>query len=201
MMKKILYLIPFIIIFSNSLKCSASTGIWSYIENIELKPIIHEEIQVQPKQAETRVVEIPNHSGMKTWMPHHLFAKRTNQYVLQQYANTDKYGFRYINERYIVAVGTGANVDVGQYIDIVLENGEIIPAIIGDIKADNDTDDSNLTTVHSGCVCEFIVEKKALQSNIKRSGDVSTFTETWDYPIVEFIVYEQLNILEELNED
>lgn len=138
-----------------------------------------------------------HHSGIKTWMPYTLFGKKTNQYQIQTIAETDSIGFRCVDGRYLVAVGTGVQADVGQYIDIILENGESIPAIVGDIKDDNDTDELNITTKHNGCVCEFIVDKSSLLIIVKRSGDVSSCNPSWQSPIVSFRVYDQLNVLEE----
>lgn len=185
MKKKILFII---ILCISSLKCHASTDIEKHIDNNQF---------IYNKDSPIRTVEVNNHNGMKTWMPYTLFNKISNQYKLQTYAKTDIHGFREIDGRYLVAVGTGVNVPVGGYIDIYLSNGEIIPAIIGDIKADADTDSKHITTVSSGCVCEFIVDKASLTSIITLMGDVSYQYDEWQSPIVAFKVYDSLNYLEE----
>lgn len=179
-----------------NIKCKASEGIWEYVNNIPTEAVVapsNEEVEVEPEQPLCREVKIDNHNGMKTWMPYTLFSKSSRQYELQQYAKTDSLGFRCINGRYLVAVGTGAEVEIGQYVDIVLNNGEIIPCIIGDVKNPADTNTDNLTTTFSGCVCEFIVDKKILAKRIKQSGDVSSIDESYDSSVEKIIVYEKVN--------
>lgn len=197
-MKK--FIIIFLLLMTCNIKCEASEGIWRFIDNIPSEVVVAPPIEkpinieeVKPKQPLCREVEITNHNGMKTWMPYNLFGKNTLQYKLQQYAETDSLGFRYINGRYLCAIGTGADVEIGQYFDLVLENEEIIPCIVGDIKAPSDTDNDNLTTSYSGCVCEFIVDDNILIKSVKRSGDVSTIDESYDSPVKEIRVYEQIN--------
>lgn len=191
----------------NKISANASAGVWEYVENIPTE-IIHvadysqqqEQLlikPVEPKQPLCEGVTIEGHSGMKTWMPHNLFGEDTLQYAVQQLAVTDKDGFRGVNGRMCVAVGTGVGAGVGQLIDIILANGEIIPAIIGDIKSPEDTNSDNITTTFSGCVCEFIVERDKLNETVKFSGDVSSLNPSFDSPIVEIIVYTELNVLQE----
>lgn len=59
--------------------------------------------------------------------------------------------------RYLVALGTAYADHVGQKFDVVMENGTIIPVMVGDFKANEHTDDNNSTTVHDGSIIEFIV--------------------------------------------
>lgn len=40
----------------------------------------------------------------------------------------------------MIATGSGVSHDIGRYIDIVLENGTVIPCVIGDAKDDAHTD-------------------------------------------------------------
>ena len=181
-----------------NIKCEASIGTGN--NDIPSKVVVAPPLQSsmksvvdEPKQPLCREVKIDNHNGMKTWMPYNLFGKSTPQYELQQYAGTDSLGFRYINGRYVCAIGTGADVEIGQYFDLVLENGEIIPCIVGDIKSPYDTKSDNLTTKYSGCVCEFIVDDDQLMKAVKRSGDVSSMDESFDSPVEKIIVYEEIN--------
>lgn len=105
--------------------------------------------------------DIPNNNGFKSYMSYDaITSKSSKQYILQKdYAYTGKYGIRQINGRYCVAIGTSFKVEVGTYFDILLENGTIIPCIVGDIKADIDTEDNNIVTTSNGCVSEFIVDR------------------------------------------
>lgn len=171
-------------------------GVWSVIEYIPLKPIYPtiRPIEVEPKYPEVSEVNIANHCGMKSWMPWDVFDESSNQYKIQQCAETDSDGFRSVAGRYCVAVGSAVGADVGQYIDVVLENGEIIPAIVADVKADKDTNADNITTTANGCVCEFLVDYNTLIYDVKNLGDTSAY-DTWNSPIVKFIVYEKVNFL------
>ena len=104
------------------------------------------------------------------------------QYKLQQWAHTDYEGFRVLDGRYLVAVGTGVGASVGEYIDVLLENGEHIPCIVGDIKADGDTDATNMFT-SNGCCLEFIIDTSLLIQSVKSSGNCSNARIEWCSPV------------------
>ena len=128
-------------------------------------------------------------------MPFKSFSKSSKQYALQQHAYTGNYGIRMIDGRYTVAIGTRFIDDlsdcIGTYFDVVLENGEVIPCVMGDVKANVHTDSSNTYTVHNGCFTEFIVDTKALNRNAKRDGNISSVKEKWNSPVDAIIVYEK----------
>ena len=132
---------------------------------------------------------IDNHNGKKTYMSFKAITDSTSkQYVLQQKASTDEFGFRKIGNRYLVAIGTAFNTSVGQYFDAELENGTIIECIVGDIKADKDTDKSNVFTPQ-GCCLEFIVNTKTLEPLVKKMGDCSYLHEEWNSPCFQYKIY------------
>lgn len=132
---------------------------------------------------------IDNHNGKKTYMSFRAITDFTSkQYVLQQKAYTDEFGFRKIGNRYLVAIGTAFNASVGQYFDAELENGTIIECIVGDIKADKDTDKSNVFTTQ-GCCLEFIVNTKTLEPLVKKMGDCSYLHEEWNSPCFQYKIY------------
>lgn len=110
---------------------------------------------------------------------------------LQDIATTDECGFRKLDDRYMVAIGSAFNTEIGQYFDLVLENGTIIPCIMGDQKADCDTDASNVFTSASKCASEFIVDTKSISKDIKHAGDVSKYDPSWDSKVVQIIVYDK----------
>lgn len=134
---------------------------------------------------------IIGHSGKKTFMGYKTITDKTSeQYALQQEATTDEEGFRKIDDRYCVAVGTAFNMFTGQYFDVVLENGTIIKCIIGDIKKEKDTDSTNTFTAQ-GCCLEFIVDtKKLCGTMVMKRGDCSFKCEEWDSPCVQYKFYE-----------
>ena len=132
---------------------------------------------------------INNHSGKKTYMSYKTITDKTSrQYELQTIAYTDEYGFRKIGDRYLVAIGTRFNAEVGQYFDAQLDNGEVIKCIIGDIKADCDTDSTNTFTAQ-GCCLEFIVDTTVLELTVKKMGDCSYLCEEWNSPCSQYNIY------------
>lgn len=115
----------------------------------------------------------------------------SKQYKLETsgYAYTGNHGIRMINGRYLCAIGTYYSDDVGRYVDLVLENGTIIPCILGDIKADKDTDSTNRYTVHDHSVVEFVVDTYSLSSKVIRTGNLNYADDDWNSSIVAIRVY------------
>jgi hypothetical protein len=102
------------------------------------------------------------------------------QYKLQHtVAYTDiETGIRMINGAYCIAIGSGYGASVGDYIELVMENGSIIPCIVSDIKADKDTDSTNKRHSSDGSVAEFIVDEEYLLYYVRYiTGDVSSSCE------------------------
>lgn len=108
--------------------------------------------------------------------------------IPDKYIYTDDKGFRRIHsqnpydseyqERYVIAVGSGITSKIGQYVDLILESGEVIPCIVGDQKADAHTDTFShiMTSVHNPnntCVSEFIVEQDKIPGAMVEKGDSS----------------------------
>lgn len=140
-------------------------------------------------------VEIPDREyDFKSYMDYRKLGKYS-QKDLQGIAETDEDGFRRVDDRYIVAVGTAVCEEVGTYITLVLENGTTIEAVVGDIKDDKHTDESNIVTVANNCCTEFIIDSDVMSSKILRSGSVSNFCDEWKSKVIEILVYNE-NILE-----
>ena len=116
--------------------------------------------------------------------------KTWKQHDLQKIAYTGQYGIRQVNGRYCIAVGSAFTTEIGTYIDLVLENGEIIPCILADCKDDEDTDINNIIT-HDGSLAEFVVDTDFLSKTVKYTGDISNATENWKSKIIEVRVYER----------
>lgn len=166
------------------LTVKANAGFTSFVNSIEPTPI------------QCVTYSIPEYSGFKSYMSYKLFGKWTDQYELQQFAVTDEYGFRRFEDYYIIAMGTFFDSQIGQRVDLVLQNGEVIKCVIGDKKAEQDTDSSNMFSKNN-CLSEFLVDTKNLETTVKSRGDVSHFpNEKWDSPVTEVIVYDEF-LLEE----
>ncbi len=141
-----------------------------------------------------KVFDVPAYNGLKSYERGIkgnggiLFTQGTKQYQLQSVAETEN-GFRKVNGRYLVAVGSHFTDKIGQYITLMLDSGIAIPCIVGDQKADGDTDSSNIFTANS-CCSEFIVDARTLDGDIKTRGDVSAYRPEWDSPVSSIIVYD-----------
>lgn len=140
----------------------------------------------------TTEYSIKGHNGMKTFMSYKTITDtNSEQYQLQQSAETDCEGFRKVSNRYCVAIGTAFDVEVGQCFTVELENGTMINCIVADIKANKDTDKTN-TFSKSGCCLEFLVDTKKLNGTIKVMGDCSSLCDEWDSPCTKYTVYDEL---------
>lgn len=144
----------------------------------------------------TKVIKLPElegYNGGKTYEPYTTITSVNSwQYKLQQKAYTNEDGFRMINGRYMIATGSGVSHDIGRYIDIVLENGTVIPCVIGDAKDDAHTDQEfHIMTKKSHCVSEFLVDESVMNLDLLLSGNMSNYREEWNSKVVKFILYDK----------
>ena len=164
-------------------------------EEVEVEEVVDSEntVDVEPHEivVQCEVFNVPDYPGKKSYMGYNLFGHNTKQYQLQNMAITDANGFRRVTDRYCIAIGSYFNPHIGQYADLVLDNGIVIPCVIGDVKADKDTDDQNIFS-HNGCCSEFLVDMAKLKHEVKVSGDVSSLTYEWQ-PRVRMVVMYELN--------
>ena len=151
---------------------------------------------LRKKRMTAKTYSIPEYSGMKSWMDYRKITSPTSpQYRMQQdYAYTGDYGIRMVDGRYCVAIGFAFEPTIGQYFDIVLENGVVIPCVIGDEKSAYDTID-NMFTADTDCCTEFIIDEDCLHSRAAEMGDISAIRDEWDSP-VEYIKIYKRNVME-----
>ena len=130
-------------------------------------------------------------SGFKSYMSYDcITAVGSSQYKLQNNdAYTGDYGIRQVDGRYCVAIGSYFTSEIGTLFDLVLKNGTVIPCILADQKADEDTDAQNIITVHNGCMTEFVVDIDYLHPTARRMGDISYCNEDWNSPVDYVRVY------------
>ena len=134
----------------------------------------------QVSRGTTRLVS-RNNTSNKTYMHYKAITnKSSKQYQLQQHPNiyTDEEGFRKIDDSFMIAIGTYFQADVGQEVEVELDNGNKFSAIVGDIKANKHTVD-NMQHSKDGSVVEFIVGDNLLPV-IKKMGNCS-FSEQNDF--------------------
>lgn len=116
-------------------------------------------------------MEVPKHNNFKSYMSYRaITCKTSKQYKLQQKAKTGKFGIRTVEGRYLIAMGTYYTKNVGDKFDITLSDGTIIKCMIGDIKADKDTDSKKQKQKYDGSIIEFITDTDKMPSTVKRAG-------------------------------
>jgi hypothetical protein len=120
--------------------------------------------------------EVPNQTcgSFKTYMDYRTITNRTSmQWALQQDAYTDEQGFRRYDGKYMIALGTYYSPSVGKEFRITLDSGVVVDAIVGDVKQDIHTDETNRFIPFNGNIVEFIVDVQAMDALPKKLGDVS----------------------------
>ena len=132
-------------------------------------------------------MKIPNcDTSFKTYMDYRCITnKASDQYKLQLSAWTDDMGLRRVDNYYLVAMGTYYSDNIGDKFRITLEGDKTFDVMIGDIKADMPTDNSNMYSpvyntdgsFKSANVIEFIIDKKTISKKVKLWGDVSVYDE------------------------
>ena len=149
--------------------------------------------------------EVP-YNNFKSYMPYQInnksiFLQSSKQYQLQEKAYSTMTGLRMINGHYSVAIGTGyKDIEIGDYAEVILENGTIIKIIVGDIKADIHTDPTNKITKHDNSAIEFIVDIDKLDKLAKQMGDISYLTESYQSQVVKIRFYNR-NYFNEQSEE
>ena len=179
-----------VISFNKKIKYSNYNKDWLQIKYNKKIAYVYKKY-VSKKKIEYTDYSVPSYSGYKRWMDYQMITlENSEQKILQdEYAYTGKYGIREINGRYCVAIGSHFTTDIGRYFDLILENGEVIPCILADRKADCDTDVDNIFTVHNGCATEFVVDADTLNNYAKRDGDISSCNDKWNSPVKTIRIY------------
>ena len=146
------------------------------IEEIKAPVVVEEE--PEPVISYTDVLPCSTTSTFKSYMDYRMITDSSSrQYALQQEAYTGSDGLRYVDDRVMVAM---ADQSVGTILDITLSDGDVIRAIVGDIKA-------NTHCAHpDGSILEFIVDTKLMDSNIKWMGNYDSL---YDGPISKLRIY------------
>ena len=147
---------------------------------------------VSEQKTEPEIFYAPNTSGFKSYMDYRtITCTGSKQYELQLIADTNEYGIRTVDGRYCVAVGSHFTSEIGQYFDLVLANGTVIPCVLGDQKANIHTDSENIVTAHNGCMSEFVVDTDYLSPAVKSQGNISYCNPDFDSPVMKVVVYDK----------
>ena len=163
----------------------------SFVENTRLKNPIKYELPEYNPVNEDSTEDIPEikkgqYTGTKSYEYASVISNKSSRaYQMKILADTED-GFLKYDDRFLVAIGTHFNAPVGTYINIELENGTNIPAIVGDIKADKHTDENNVYSMTCICATEFIVDN----SFKSKTGDVSLINPDWQSKVTSITTYE-----------
>lgn len=156
----------------------------------EYKAIIdrYEETDIPKKNVSTinkweigQEVPLPSiPSNMKLCTDYRFYnIKGTPHNRLQLSAWTDEFGCRRYNDDYIVGLGSFYSVDIGDRFEVTLDTGRTFTIIMGDGKADCDTDELNMFTPcfnYEGEYCanilEFIIDKDVMYDKCYQYGSL-----------------------------
>lgn len=122
-------------------------------------------------------------TNIKSYTDYHFYnVDGTPHKRLQQVAWTDDYGCRRYNNDYIVALGSFYSVDIGDRFEVTLDSGNVFTIILGDGKADVDTDPTNMYAPcvnYEGEQCanviEFIIDKNVVSIEAYRYGSMDYY--------------------------
>lgn len=100
------------------------------------------------------------------------------QYKFQQNCWTDSQGLRRQYNDYVVALGSYYSTTIGERFLVTLDTGITYTIVIGDCKADCDTNPTNQYTYAGQYIniIEFIVDTPCLDYSISQSGDIGSYT-------------------------
>ena len=164
---------------------------WCFIKYGDTVAYVHRDL-ISDHEITSNTYYAP-YNRIKSYMPYTAITSRSSaQWKLQQVAYTGRHGIRQVNDRYCIAVGSAYTSKIGQYIDLVLENGSVIHCILADQKADKDTNAENTVTEHDGSLVEFIVDSGNIDRSVRRMGDISYAQDNWNSMITQVIVYDEV---------
>lgn len=152
--------------------------------------VVEEEVEELVQEPCYTSYSVPSNNGFKSYMPASAITSRSSpQYKLKAKYELSEYGIYTVDGRYCVAVGSYYTTKIGAKLDLVMENGSIVPCILADCKADRDTDSTNRQNPN-GSITEFIVYSKCLVPKAKQMGDCSYCFPDMQGEISEIRVYE-----------
>lgn len=148
--------------------------------NVKISNVDFEKLEKYLDEFKGTSVKLPEGLGSKhTYMGWQcITARSSDQYKLIESAgmNFDEQGFGKIGDRYVVATTTTFG-NVGDFIDVVQEDGTVIKCIIGDIKSQGDANCNKWGHSNGVDVVEFVVDKSSWYGS---SNSVVKFHPEWN---------------------
>jgi hypothetical protein len=121
--------------------------------------------------------QVNKRSNFKSWTDYRALGRKSPNYKLCSAANVDENGLLVYDGHYLVAMGSGWGVELGDIFLIVTDEGNIFSVMICDEKADRDTDSTNTVTRTNGCMVEFYVRKDLLNHSARHHGTVGKLSQ------------------------
>lgn len=116
----------------------------------------------------------------------------SDQFKFQQVSLTAENGIRKHKGRYEIAIGSHFTTKIGTKIDLIIlhkdGSSSKIKCVLGDCKADCDTDTSHMYA-SDGSVAEFIVNTSSLPNQARTIGDLSYISDKFEGTIIKVLVY------------
>lgn len=160
---------------------------WVTFQYGEVQAYLYKEYVAEGLPYEAKPAENDTRKSYMDWRK--ITRKTSKQYELQKdHGYTTSNGVRAANGRYCIALGSYYTQTIGQYVDVVLENGIVLPCILGDVKQDIHTTNNHSIGLDGGVV-EFIVDTRKLPELARKMGDVSYISNEWKSNVVEVRVY------------
>lgn len=132
---------------------------------------------------------VPSQNGFFSYMDADCITSEcTDQYKMKEGYQLDSSGIWTYDGRWCIAVGSYYTKNVGQYIDVVLENGTIITGILADCKSDKDTDSTRRQNPN-GSIVEFVVNESSLSSDVKKHGNCAYAYPQWQSEVDHIDIY------------
>lgn len=156
---------------------TATAGVVKAMNDIhaDTRPIVKvEEIDLtQAPEPQWVEMDVPSNNSFKSYMDcKYITDESSEQYKLKFDYLSSASGIMVIEDRYVIAVGSYYTTEIGCRVDLVMENGAVVPCIVGDCKADKHTDKTNRQNPN-GSVVEFIVCTDNLSDETRLHGDCS----------------------------
>ena len=136
-------------------------------------------------------INVPIKTITKSYMPlSAINSVSSDQYKVKVQAYTGDNGIAVVDGRYCVAMATYYGIEVGQYFDLILENGNVIPCVMCDVKSDAHTDTATHSyTVSNKCGSEFVIASvPQLKLAIGGMGSLS-YIDGWNSPVQTVRIY------------
>lgn len=177
--------------YGNKVKYKKVNSKWSSVKSKKMHfkgYIMTKYISSKSLKKGTTYTNIPSYK-LWSYMDYRCITNTSSkQYKLQRRAYTGNYGIRQVKGRYCIAVGSYYTTKIGTKIDLVLNNGTVVPCILADCKANKHTDRYNQKT-SDGSLVEFVVNTSSLTRMARRMGDISYSNSKWRSKIKKIIIY------------